>query len=306
VRYWQLGNEFDVFHRDGPKAFVEAQRVGFAAAKAEDPNCTVIGGSITELQVRREGFRESLELGLARYCEIYDFHFYADLNTTQDLLDYIHDTCRRYDARKPIWVTETTQVGMFDTDDRNQAEYVFKRYAHLLASGVSVIFWHALDWPYPYSADKTQATALIDYDGFARPGLFAYAALTQDLADARFVRRWDAGQGVYALEFARGSGTRLVLWSESGDGTAQIRHAPGELFITYPNGRRVPQPGSTGFTAARVGRGPAVYRFPGAVVEVKLEIPNPKHQMPNEFKIPNPNVPNVGCRHVPACGPTRA
>ena len=40
--------------------------IGYAAAKAEDPNCVIVGGSITELQVRREGFRESLELGLAQ------------------------------------------------------------------------------------------------------------------------------------------------------------------------------------------------------------------------------------------------
>ena len=127
VKYWQLGNEFDVFHRDAPKSYVEAQRIGYAAAKAEDPGCIVIGGSITELQVRREGWRESLALGLAKHCDIYDFHFYGDLATTQDLLDYIHRTCREFRAEKPIWVTETTQVGMFDPDDRNQAAYVLKR-----------------------------------------------------------------------------------------------------------------------------------------------------------------------------------
>ena len=57
VKYWQLGNEFDIFHREGPKAYVQSQRIGYAAAKAEDPGCVVVGGSITELQVRREGWR---------------------------------------------------------------------------------------------------------------------------------------------------------------------------------------------------------------------------------------------------------
>jgi hypothetical protein len=97
-----------------------AQRIGYAAAKAEDSGCAVVGGSISELQVRREGWKESLALGLAKYCDIYDFHFYSDLATTQDLLDYIHRTCREFRAEKPIWVTETTQVGMFEPDDRNQ------------------------------------------------------------------------------------------------------------------------------------------------------------------------------------------
>ena len=269
VRCWQLGNEFDVFHREGPKAYVEAQRVGFTAAKAEDPQCVVIGGSITELQVRREGFREALDLGLAKFCDVYDFHFYADLKTTQDLLNYIHDTCRDCTAQKPIWVTETTQVGMFDPDDRNQAEFVFKRYAHLLANGVSAVFWHALDWPYPFSADRTQATALVDYEGFARPSLFAYAALTRDLGDVRFKRRWNAGQDVYALEFAGGPRTVLVLWSERPDAAAQIRHPAGDVLITSPSGRQVRQSGAKGVTAVGLAGGPRLYQLPGAVVELK-------------------------------------
>ena len=37
-----------------------------------------------------------------------------------------------------------------------------------------------------------------------------------------------------------------------------------------------------------------------------FEIPNPKHQIPNKFEIPIPNVPNVGFWHVPARVPRRA
>jgi len=266
VHYWQLGNEFDIFHRDGPKAYVESQRIGYAAAKAEDANCVIVGGSITELQIRREGFRESLELGLAKYCDIYDLHFYSDLATTQDVLDYIHSTCQTFHAEKPLWVTETTQVGMFDPDDRNQAEYVFKRYAHLLSNGVSVIFWHAMSWPYPFSADKVQATAIVDYDGFARPSLFAYAALARELAGARFVRHRDAGSGIYALEFARGPRTLLVLWSESGQRSQQLRHAPGEFFVTFPSGRRVARSSPQATVDVEVGKTPAIYDFPQTAV----------------------------------------
>jgi hypothetical protein len=262
VHYWQLGNEFDIFHRDGPKSYVESQRIGYAAAKAGDANCVVVGGSITDLQVRREGFREALELGLARCCDIYDFHFYSDLATTQEVLDYIHATCQAHHAEKPLWVTETTQVGMFDPDDRNQADYIFKRFTHLLANGVSVICWHALSWPYPFSADKTQATAVMDYEGFARPSLFAYAALTRELAGARFVRRREAGCGVYVLEFARGPRALVVLWSESGRRSYRLRHTPGDCFVTFPSGRRMVRPSPQGVIDIEVGRSPAIYDLP--------------------------------------------
>ena len=265
VKHWQLGNEFDVFHRDGPKSYVACQRIGYAAAKAADPDCLVIGGSITELQVRKEGWREALQLGLADHCDVYDFHFYVDLETTGKLLDYIHAACKEFGAQKPIWVTETAQVGMFDPEDRNQAEYVFKRYAHLMSGGVSAIFWHVLRWPYPFSADKTQATALIDHEGFARPALFAYAAMTRELTDARFARRWDIGQGVYALEFSRPKRARLVLWSEGPGREVRLRHPPGEAYATHISGKRSTLPATNGPTTVAVGKAPVIYDLPGPV-----------------------------------------
>jgi hypothetical protein len=271
VKYWQLGNEFDVFHREGPGSYVEAQRIGYLAAKAEDPACVVVGGSITELHVRREAWRESLALGLARYCDVYDFHFYADLGTTQDLLDYIHRACREFRAEKPIWVTETTQVGMFDPDDRNQAEYVVKRYTHLMANRVSVVFWHALAWPYPFEADKTQATAMIDHSGFARPSLFAFAALTRDFALARFARRWDLGKDVYALEFAKGPRALVVLWTEGAQQPMTLRYPAGETAVVSVSGRRVVSPPQQSPLQVRLCRTPVIYELPGPVESISRE-----------------------------------
>ena len=196
VHYWQLGNEFDVFHRDGPKAYVESQRLGYPCGQGERPK---LRGRWRQpdraSDPSRGGLPSRLNLGWPNIAIVYDFHFYADLATTQDLLDYIHATCKRLKAEKPIWVTETTQFGMFDNDDRNQADYVFKRFSHLLSNGVTRVFWHALTWPYPYSADKIQATALIDYEGFARPSLFAYAAMTRELAGGEICPSLVGGPG---------------------------------------------------------------------------------------------------------------
>lgn len=240
IKYWQLGNEFDIFHRDGPAKYVESQRIGYQAAKAADPKCVVIGGSITELQVRPEGLRESLQAGLAKWCDVYDLHFYASVGVTQQMLDFTHKALKEFKAEKPLWVTETTQVGMFDPDDANQASYVFKRYTHLLANGVQVVFWHALRWPYPFQADKTQATALVDYDGFARPSLFAFAAMTREFEGARFARRWDSGPEVYALEFSRGKRCLLALWSEGEPRDVSISVPPGQAFAIRPTGQKSP------------------------------------------------------------------
>jgi len=238
IRYWQLGNEFDVFHHDGPPRYVEAQRVGYEAAKAADPDCVVVAGSITELQCRREGFREALDLGLAHYCDLYDFHFYQSPATTDELLTYIHETLAATDAVKPIWVTETTQVGMFDPDDDNQAAYVCRRYAHLLSRGISVVMWHALTWPYPLSQDPVAATALVDHDGFARPGLFAYAALTRELEGTRFAQSWPVGEGRQALEFAGPEKHVLIVWTEGEPGEITVRAPATECVTTDPTGHR--------------------------------------------------------------------
>ncbi len=63
IHYWQLGNEFDIFHREGPKSYVESQRIGYAAAKAEDPNCVIVGGSITELAGPPRGLSRVARIG---------------------------------------------------------------------------------------------------------------------------------------------------------------------------------------------------------------------------------------------------
>ncbi len=267
VKYWQLGNEFDIFHRDGPRAYVEAQKIGYAAAKAADPQCVIVGGSITELQCRQEGWAESLQEGLAQYCDIYDFHFYRDLKTTQQLLDYIHATCKQHSAEKPIWVTETAQVDMFDPDDRNQADYILKRYAHLLANGVSVVMWHCHRWPYPYEADKVAATGIVDYDGFARPALFALAAMTKSLEGAEFARQWPLGEGEYAYEFQRGERSVLVAWSDGEQRTIQITAATGKIGVVFPSGQRsVPSAKSPETRQVLISHRPIIYELPGTII----------------------------------------
>ena len=268
IKYWQLGNEFDIFHRDGPKAYVESQRIGYAAAKRADPNCVIVGGSITELQCRKEGWPESLQLGLPKYCDIYDFHFYQDLKTTQDMLDYIRATCKQLHTEKPIWVTETTQVNMLDPDDRNQAEYMFKRYAHLLANGVSVVMWHCYSWPYPFEADKVAATSVADHDGFARPSLFAFAALTRTLDGAKFVKRWDAGDGVYVYQFAREGKSLLMVWSEVGDRKLIVQAPPGVVAVSSPDGNRATLP-SAGELTVMATKAPVLCVLPGAPTHVR-------------------------------------
>ena len=268
IKYWQLGNEFDIFHRDGPKAYVESQRIGYAAAKRADPNCVIVGGSITELQCRKEGWPESLQLGLPKYCDIYDFHFYQDLKTTHEMLDYIRATCKQLRAEKPILVTETTQVGMFDPDYRNQAEYMFKRYAHLLANGVSVVMWHCYSWPYPFDAYNVAATSVADHDGFARPSLFAFAALTRALDGAKFVRRWDAGEGVYALQFARGAKSLLVVWSEAGDKKLTVQGPGGEIGALRVNGNQETLPAGAEL-AITATSAPVLYVLAGAPTQLR-------------------------------------
>ncbi len=265
IHYWQLGNEFDIFHRDAPRAYVESQRIGYAAAKAADPKCVVINGSITELQVRKEGWRESLQLGLAKYCDVYDFHFYQDRKTTGDLLDYIHQTCRELKAEKPIWCTEFCQFPFPDNDDRNQARDIYRRFAYLLANGVSVAMWHCYRWPYPYSTDRTAATAVVDYDNFARPSLFAYAAMTRELTGAKFKRSWPIGETAFAIEFARGDRSDLVVWSEKGSKPLRVRVAEGTAAKTLVSGRRVPLDIGGGIAAITAGDDPTVYDLPTIV-----------------------------------------
>jgi hypothetical protein len=269
VTYWQLGNEFDIFHKQGPADYVGAQKIGYAAAKAADPHCVVVAGSITELQCRREGWAEALQAGLPQYCDVYDFHFYQDLRTTQSLLEYIHATCQQYSASKPLWVTETAQVGMFDPDEKNQADYVFKRYAHLMANRVSVVMWHCYRWPYAFEVDPTAATGLVDHDGFARPALFAFAAMSNAMDGVEFVRPWKSGDDMYAYEFAGRGKSLLITWSDGADGTLEVACPPGEVHALHSCGQRTVLPAvAQGPLRVTASKSPVIYQLPGKLESV--------------------------------------
>ncbi len=102
-----------------------------------------------------------------------------------------------------------------------------------------------------------------------RPMEWASRYRIAHLADVRFKRRWDAGQDVYALEFARGPRAVLALWGERPGGAAEIQHPPGDVLVTSPSGRQVRQSGATGITIVELTGGPRLYQLPGAVTELK-------------------------------------
>jgi len=265
VKYWQLGNEFDVFHRNGPQRFVEVQRAGYQAAKEADPECVVVGGSITDLHVRFDAWDECLSAGLAKWCDVYDFHFYADLATTQKTIDVIHAGIASHHAPKPIWCTETAGVPTTGGTERNKAGYIYKRYAHLLANDIQVVFWHVLWWPhFEGEAGKIAMTALVDWDNFAKMSVFTYATLTREVEGARFTRRWDCGEGVYAIEFARGGRAKLFLWTEGEPKPITIARPAGGGFRLLITGHREPLAGGT-LTATS---DPVILDVPGPVKAV--------------------------------------
>ncbi len=66
---------------------------------------------------------------------------------------------------------------------------------------------------------------MIDHDGFARPSLFAYAALTRELSGTRFARRWPLGAETYVLQFSGEQKHVLVAWQQ-GDTQDVVINAP--------------------------------------------------------------------------------
>ena len=155
---------------------------------------------------------------------------------------------------------------MFDPDDQNQADYIFKRDAHLLANGVSVVMWHCYRWPYAYEVDRIAATGIVDHEGFARPALFALAALTKAMEGAAFVRQWEAGEDVYAYEFARGDRSLLIVWSEGSDCILQVAHPVGDAYLVRPSGKRtVLRATPQGPQQVVASKSPVIYELPGKV-----------------------------------------
>jgi hypothetical protein len=226
VHAWEIWNEaelpnFSPEPADPYAAFFKAASLGFGSV---DPRLKIL---MVSLGPEPGIFAEALfENGISSYMDIYNWHVYTGcpvvcLAGPQDYhlgAEKHFDLMARYGVEAPAWVTEAgTFLEAVDgvltpANQRIQAEFIPKSFAHSLAAGVTKHFYFI----FPHFVEgQIFAHGLLHEDLAPYPGYAALSATTYALGKGAYQGRMSK-EGISAFLFDNGKGQTLVLWSDEG------------------------------------------------------------------------------------------
>ncbi len=194
----------------------------------------VLDGVASLLYVDRRGAPESRQLGLDTIGKV-------------TLLKAIAETARN--AASKSWITEfnwpllegphSPAGRKVAVGEEQQADYLVRYYLLALCTGLvdRVYWWQLIARGYGLVADE------VDGKLRRRPSYAALAALTDQLAGARFERILPSPAGTYLYEFTRGDGgRRLAGWAATGEREAELPAMPSAVWSR--DGVELPAPTS--------------------------------------------------------------
>lgn len=238
VKYWELGNEPNLYQPGIPERWAEILRVGYEAAKRADPGCKVMWGGITGLNVDPDMVDKLLSAGGGDYTDIIDVHLYVSIPEMDRLLTKVRADMAKHGVDKPIVCTEMTGGLGTVLPEREKASYVYKRYAVAESHGLLASWWFVMHW---VNTGEHRHCSLID-PGTGEPheGAAAYARLTEALEGAEFVERLDCGENAWVYRWRKGDRAVYVAWAEPGAGRATLPCGSGAGTVTDVAGHQWP------------------------------------------------------------------
>ncbi|MBI2911068.1 MAG: hypothetical protein HYY05_02920 [Chloroflexi bacterium] len=276
VRYWELWNEPDnpIFFRGGVGDYLLLHQRGAAAARQADPSARVLMAGLGEWGAGQFADR-FLEQGGGRETDVASLHVYAlPRPPEEDFRKRIQQSQRllqRYGVARPLWITEMCwsthpdfAPGSYWVTEEEQAQFLARAVVVALAEGVEKVFWFAFaDGPggrsdyYP-----ANGCGLVDWEGFARPALVAYANLSWHLEGADYVGRLPLGdEALHAHLFRRGDEGVAVVWSVRVPRLVTLPLQPGGGEARDLYGNPIPYERTPDGVRLLAGGGPAYFTF---------------------------------------------
>lgn len=256
IKYYQIGNECE-----GGKGYVAVLKAAYEAAKGVDPDCKIVCAGISYLSIKSTTRSDLLKAGLGKYCDAYDYHIYEDLPVMDEILNKVNQENERYNAVKPQFITEFAAYPVVGISEPVKAAYVIKRYILAISQKIDVSFWHVLRWP--AGVLGLDQVGLMNPKGDPWVSFFTFAAMTRELEGAKFSKRLDWGNGVYAFQFDHKTHTDLVLWSDKGEQALNFKTNDGPVNITEINGRTTSGHTLHGQFTVTAGYYPYIIALPG-------------------------------------------
>jgi hypothetical protein len=228
VRAWEIWNEPNLteFWPAPPELFAQLMRVAWQAAKAADPNATIVlGGIYRGVNIERiDGIFKALRAidpngANAFFHDVIGYHLYDGGHCSVfDEIQYLRTFFWQPQVgNKPLWITESgirvreTPEAGFATPAES-ASFFITNYAYSLASGAQrYYYFRAID----DDPNASQLWGLLKNDGTARPSLQAMRTVAQWLpAQHDFVTRQFLNNDTVNRVSIYANNTRVnVLWN---------------------------------------------------------------------------------------------
>lgn len=247
ITCWEIGNEPEVaeYWKPAPNAvnYTHLLRYGYIAAKAADPECTVIGFSgfsssrdFLQTVIDNDGLLYMDILGIHPYC--YSDPTYKSIFEISDeyhVIDEIRDRMTTYGKTLPIRVTEVgypTYTGEYGVDEERQAQMLVRTHVLLIAAEIGHIFLATLIDETDDITFSDENFGILTHDLMLKKSYTAYRSMIDLLKDTTLQEEIDVGEKNKAFSFDdKNNHTILVIWTFD----EQIRTTDGNVTVTGTN-----------------------------------------------------------------------
>ncbi|CAN5457852.1 hypothetical protein BH10PLA1_BH10PLA1_15380 [soil metagenome] len=272
-RIYFLGNE--------PHGTGDAINANFAAYKSMyeelkkvDPTCLVIGTAVGPEE-------EYFQKGFQPYCDVYDFHTYADYKSIRKTFSKYRELFAKYGGEKPIWSTETGLNSHGMTRQAIAAEMI-RKFCDFFAEGGGKISWFGTAYPdtnLKLHGNADDAMNVFDgrYRKFApRLDALTYYYMVNNIGVKKFADEKHYGD-INAFLFAGKDNDRLlVMWKDKGRQDIGLPIAwTGNAKLTLLDGTSVELSSASGTPTITVTEDAVLVRFQSDLAKLPAELAAP-------------------------------
>ncbi len=229
--------------KDRAATYLQMLEAAYERIKASYPAVTVVGGATAGVPLPY--LQQLFQAGALSYMDALSVHPYRYLLPPEGIGDDIarvQALMRQYDggSPRPIWVTEFGWYtnphpwpGQIAITEADQAKFLVRGYALLLAAGVARAYWYEL---VDSGSDPPMGLLRSANDPLGpftpKPAFAAMATLARELAGATYVRTESTLDGVYSLRFDRQGRDLRLMWSVNPGGNTLAVSTSGDLTVT--------------------------------------------------------------------------
>ena len=232
IDHWEIYNEPN--GQMTAADYLPLQKAGFAAAKAANPECTVLGiCSTTDFGTEQDSFVEQCFLnGGGEALDVISFHPYLQSRSPESggskkLIDAMVGMRNQYAQDKPLWISEVGWPALpayishslrapdFQVSALDGAVYTARNFFEAKRAGIERYFVYGGAHP-SFAFQNREFSSMFEYDGSPSPLYFLVGTAARMLHGATFRSYMEIQTGVYAAIFEKADQDVLVaIWTDN-------------------------------------------------------------------------------------------